>query len=431
MQSSVKNGLILVWMLFFPIGCSSVRQITLKQELKKLPEKSAVASKYFIGISLYDPKTKEYLIDVNGSKYFTPASNTKILTLATWLATGMDSIPSFRYAFNGSNLYIAPMADPTFLHPDFPIQKAFHFLSDQPYDTLFIIPPTQSVVPFGSGWAWDDYSYSYQPEKSYLPMYGNALHVYPKNKSIEVVPDFFQPYIEIHDRNPYRMQDYNMFYISKNEIESEIQLPFRTSDELIINLLQDTLGRPVAISNTKLAPGQSQVFFGYDRLPVLAQMMLKSDNLLAEHLLMNAQYYKGYEDSDRFFEFAKNSVFNECPQSLEWVDGSGLSRYNMITPASLAKVLEVIYRQLSWKEIQLIFPKGGISGTIKNWYAADQPYVFAKTGTLRHNHSLCGFIETHTGRRLIFSIMNNHYTNGTTEVKQEMQKILEAIRDAY
>ena len=79
----------------------------------------------------------------------------------------------------------------------------------------------------------------------------------------------------------------------------------------------------------------------------------------------------------------------------------------------------------------MIFSTGGVSGTIKNWYAAEQPYVFAKTGTLKHNHSLSGYLKTNSGKTLIFSFMNNHYPFSSTQVKTEMQSLLEDIRENY
>ncbi|MFT6136506.1 MAG: D-alanyl-D-alanine carboxypeptidase/D-alanyl-D-alanine-endopeptidase (penicillin-binding protein 4) [Cyclobacteriaceae bacterium] len=399
-----------------------------------MPKKSPVISQYFIGISLYDPDSQEELISVNSTKYFTPASNTKILTLATWLDTGLDSIPSFTYYKKNNTLYIRPLGDPTFLHPDFPLQDAYYFLLDQSYDSLVVISPPEAILPFGSGWAWDDYTYEYQPERSFFPMYGNTVHTFINDQKVEYVPDFFNPYIETKTDRFYRSPDFNYFELPVNKYlgtSTELIIPFRQTNELIARLLADTLSKPVEIVDSGYRRADEKIIFGYDRLPVLAQMMLRSDNFLAEQLLLNAQMHMDVSNSEVYLSQTKNSLFASLDQVPEWVDGSGLSRYNMFTPRSLTQVLEVIYRQLSWREINLIFPKGGVSGTIKNWYGAETPYIFAKTGTLRHNHCLSGYLVAKSGKRLIFSFMNNHYTNGTTEVKEEMQRILEAIRDAY
>lgn len=425
---------ILLTILILLAGCGSLRQLTLKQELRKISKKSPIVADYFMGLSLYDPETKQYLININADKYYTPASNTKILTLAAWLSTSNEKVPSYYYKETENSLVIAPLGDPTFLHPDFPLQTASRFLFQADFDTLFVIAPPRPVSPFGSGWAWDDYNYAYQPERAFFPLYGNTLHAYYSATGRKIVPDFFEPFVEYQAEASGRSIGYNLFELPDEAFSGtpqEIQVPFKYSEELMVALLQDTLHKPVKVINRSYSADSMELIYGYDRLPVLASMMLNSDNFLAEHLLLNAQLFEKSPDLASYLISTRASVFRDIPQELEWVDGSGLSRYNMFTPMSLVKVLEVIYRQLSWQEINLIFPKGGVSGTLKNWYAAETPYVFAKTGTLRHNHCLSGYIVTKSGKRLIFSMMNNHYTVSSTEVKQEMQKMLEAIRDAY
>lgn len=434
MQKSSFFIIVIFWCSLLISGCTGIRRITLQSELKNLPQKSPVISKYFMGLTLYDPIAGAYLSNVNGEKYFTPASNTKLMTLASWLSTGLDSIPSFSYWKEANKLYIRPMGDPTFLHPDFPIQSALEFLENPKFDSIFIIAPKQVIPPYGSGWAWDDYMYEYQPERSVMPLYGNTVHMFIDGNQTEVVPSFFEKYIETTSQRTYRSLDYNYFELPVSKYlgdTTELQVPFRLSEELMVRLLRDTLHKAVRYINHVPKRADEKVFYGYDRLPVLALMMLRSDNFLAEQLLLNAALYSGYSSTDAFIQNKKETLFAKSPHKLEWVDGSGLSRYNMFTPMTMVNTLDIIYKQLSWKEINLIFPKGGYSGTIKNWYWGPEPYVFAKTGTLRHNHCLSGYIQTKSGRRLIFSFMNNHYTNGTTEVKQEMQRILEAIRDAY
>ena len=124
------------------------------------------------------------------------------------------------------------------------------------------------------------------------------------------------------------------------------------------------------------------------------------------------------------------------PQEPQWVDGSGLSRYNMFTPKSIIRLLEAIDEEYANdSNLFHLLPAGGESGTISNWYAPQgkrkEPYVYAKTGTLSNNHSLSGYLLTNSGKKLYFSFMNNHYIGSSSKVKKEMDKVLWYIHGNY
>ena len=85
--------------------------------------------------------------------------------------------------------------------------------------------------------------------------------------------------------------------------------------------------------------------------PILKKMMFESDNFLAEQLLINAQRIEGYETQNEYLQHLKSSLFASLPDPLIWVDGSGLSVYNMNTPRNFVKTLEIIFNMITWDEI--------------------------------------------------------------------------------
>ena len=153
--------------------------------------------------------------------------------------------------------------------------------------------------------------------------------------------------------------------------------------------------------------------------------MFKSDNFLAEQLLINAQRVQGYETQKTYLNYLKSSLFASLPDLMIWVDGSGLSVYNMNTPRNLVKALEIIFHMITWDEIIELFPDKFSDENINN------SFVYAKTGTLRHNQALSGYLITRSGRKLAFSFMSNHYTVPPSQIRAEIEKILLHIRDAY
>lgn len=414
-------------------GCQSLKYSMTNRDIGKEFKKSAIFNSQLTGFTLYDPLKKEYLCNYNDSVLYTPASNIKILTAFACLTALGDSIATYKYKRSGDSIFIAPLGDPTFLHPKFPSQKSFQFLQNK---KVFIQRPQTPITRYGPGWAWDDHAYEFQKERSFMPIYANAIGVRREADSILITPEYFKNQIDIRKENKpkthsLRDENYNLFRVW-DEIDTtkmDIEIPFMFSDELLLSLLQDTL--LIAPSYKKADIDTDQIFFSQSTNHVLAQMMLPSDNFLAEQLLVQCALINGFEDVDVFRMSLYLKWSNFLPDPFKWVDASGLSRYNLITPRNMVSILEQIYNKEQWETIAAIFPVGGQSGTIKHWYKAEDPYVYAKTGTLSNNHCLSGYLKTKSGKTLIFSLMNNHYLRPTAEVKEEMEKLLANIRDAY
>ena len=96
------------------------------------------------------------------------------------------------------------------------------------------------------------------------------------------------------------------------------------------------------------------------------------------------------------------------------------------------QILTKLYVEIPQNRLFNLFPVGGKSGTIEEYFAGNpKPYIYAKSGALGNNYSLSGYLITNSGETLIFSFMNNHYTNATSDVKKRMQLIFESLRDNY
>ena len=90
-------------------------------------------------------------------------------------------------------------------------------------------------------------------------------------------------------------------------------------------------------------------------------------------------------------------------------DGSGLSRHDLVTPASLVQAFTFMSKHpyaAIWRDS---LPVGGVDGTLKNRLkgTAAANNVRAKTGTLDQVSSLSGYLTTASGERLAFSILSN------------------------
>jgi D-alanyl-D-alanine carboxypeptidase/D-alanyl-D-alanine-endopeptidase (penicillin-binding protein 4) len=161
-------------------------------------------------------------------------------------------------------------------------------------------------------------------------------------------------------------------------------------------------------------------------------MMIYSDNFIAEQLLLNVSHTMSDSLlSTIAIDSVQDSEFSDLPDRLNWVDGSGLSRYNLFTPRAVVTIWSKLWKRVDHERLKLLLATGGVNGTIRNLYSSDEAFVWGKTGSLRNNHSLSGFIRTDKENTLIFSYMNSNYTLSSNQIKAEMDKVLRIIKSKY
>lgn len=425
------------------LSCSPTRK--LQKSLSPQIEKSPIFSKSFTGFALLDPENGEFIYEYQSDKYFTPASNTKIFTLYTCLQILEERPAVLRYLERRGAVTIYGNGNPILLHPTLKLENPIlNFLKkkDKP---IYFSSSNFEDERFGSGWAWDDYPYYFQPEKSPIPIYGNVITLERDtiNEGVKIYPDFFESNFILNQKIPnerpiiIREERQNKFSLNKHIYTGDYfkkEIPFIYSDSLLIKMLSKEIGKEVKLlEREKFDIKRTKIVRGNEIFPVYQKMMINSDNLLAEQLLlMCADKQFGVLNSKKIIAYAKDSIFQDLPDELLWRDGSGLSRYNMFTPRTIARLLEKMQQELPEEKLLSLFPVGGESGTLENWYGGkSEPYVFAKTGTLTGKHCLSGYIKTKTGKMLIFSFMHNNYKGSSKPLKKEMQRILGRIYEQY
>ncbi|NLN33482.1 MAG: D-alanyl-D-alanine carboxypeptidase [Flavobacteriaceae bacterium] len=384
----------------------------------------------FTGFYLQDAETAEVLFDYNGEKYFTPASNVKILSLYSAMKVLPDSIPALRYERKNGNLYIEGLGDPTFLHPEFrSVNRAIDFLKNEPGD-IYLSWGKFEGTRLGLGWSWEDYEKHYSPERSEFPLYGNMATLRKGKSGPSAFPLTLADSVEYQESLFSRDFYENKFYLGSRNGNST-RIPFVVKDELIRQMLSEAVGKEVFL-NDKLLGKNAKVLFSLPSDLVYKRMMEVSDNFLAEQiLLMVSAQISGSMSSEKAINYMKTRHLKSMPEDPVWVDGSGLSRYNLFTPRTMVHVLDKLYKEFAEERLFNIFAVGGRTGTLKGNYGGKTPYVYAKSGTLSNNYCLSGYLKTKSGRTLIFSVMNNHFQKQNWQVRQETQKLLEFLRDNY
>jgi serine-type D-Ala-D-Ala carboxypeptidase/endopeptidase (penicillin-binding protein 4) len=435
--------LLLIAYSLLATSCSITKQIS-KQAKATILKDSAVNTGH-IGISIYDPAANKYLYNHNATQYFIPASNVKLFTLYAGMKYLGDSLVGARVFETTDTLYFQPTGDPTFLHSDFRNQPFLNYLSNNKKSTFFF-PVKQDFKKYGLGWAWDDEGESYMAERSTFPLYGNVFTFYLKDSLLKSNPParvsmkyFEEPMMSLSTkRGKYkitRTESHPIFHFTKSDKKfSYQQIPFPTDrlyhDQLL--LLSDTL---------KISKDKFEISFYTNPIwqkvytqpsdSLFKPMMHQSDNFFAEQtLLMASNEFLGFMSDEKIIDTVLKSSLISIAQRPKWVDGSGLSRYNLFTPQSFVQLLNQLRLEFGLQRLKAILPTGG-KGTLSSYYKKYENKIFAKTGTLSNNCALSGYLITNKGRLLIFSVLNNNYITGATPIRKAVEKFLAEIIEKH
>ncbi len=389
-----------------------------------------------IGIAVYNDTKQAWIDQYQSDHYFTPASNTKILATYVGLKYLGDSLPGFSIAEQADSLFLTPLGDPSFLHPDFSYQPVVDLIkSTRKQVVISIVDQKDKFDPFGDGWAWNDYAEDYQPERSRMPIYGNVVHFYQDKGKIEKRPAYFFKDLKIEDslqkKAFTRMRTTNTFYPTlKNNSAKYYQLPFITyQTPMSVLYLSDTIHTvlPIVFMKDVIAKSSS-IIKTVPTDSLLKIMMRRSDNFFAEQvLLMASEQLLGKMDDAAFIDTVLKTEFANLPQKMRWADGSGLSRYNLNTPENYVAILKSMQDQFGQARVTNIFETGG-EGTLSAYFKNFPGELHAKTGSLGGQIALSGFIFTQKKQKLYFSVLvSNHMSPSSAGVRRAVETYLKKI----
>ena len=391
-----------------------------------------------IGIAIYNDTKGEWLTKYQSDHFFTPASNTKILATYLGLQFLGDSLPGWKMAENADTLFLMPLGDPSFMHPEFSFQPVVDLIKNTKKQIVVVGNQQDHFEVFGRGWSWGDYDQDYQPERSRMPIYGNVVHFYQSNQKITSVKPFyfFKDFVDLDkvaEKNWSRNRLGNRFFTTNENNKSKyFQVPFSQEVApmlLAIDLLSDTLGKNIKFQN--YIPRPINAFKTIKIVPtdsLLRIMMFRSDNFYADQIvLMASEQLLGKMDDAALIDTVSKTFFTNLPQRMRWVDGSGLSRYNLNTPENYIAILQQMQAKFGEARVKNIFEKGG-EGTISAYYKNFPGTMYAKTGTLGGQVALSGFIYTPKQQKLYFSVLvANHMSPSSTQVRRAVEAYLTKV----
>ena len=407
----MKKALILIF-----IFTNTYSQIS-SNKIDRWVSKNENLKNSVVSIAIKELNKNKKIRGININTFMTPASNLKILSVLGSIYVG-DTIPVIKYNFSNDTLRISPTGYPLLFHPKYQnkeLEKFVHSFNHIEYNLS-----NTDLIKYGPAWAWDDLTYYFQAERSSMPIFGNVVQIIKKeNSDLISTPNNFKINLDYNQKEKIsRALDKNVFTVNPSLIKlgDTIYHPFISSNKVIVDLLRNSLKTSVSLSNNKL--DNYQVLNSDDVDEIYSIILKKSDNLISESLAANISFRINDTISvNKGLDIIENSFKKSISNQMELFDGSGLSRYNLITPEALVASLERIYLSIGLERVKRIFPNNFI-------IEDNEDFVWGKSGTLKNNYNYSGYIITNKGKQYVFSIMINHFTEDLDKIKSAIVDFL-------
>lgn len=407
-----------------------------------------------LGIVVLDLTSGTTLYKRNAGRLFIPASNMKLFSeAATLIALGPDyrfknqlstSAGQINQGVLNGTLYLHLSGDPSFTRDDLNslLSKLKEWNVHSIQGNVIIDSSLASVTAYPPGWLKSDLSYSYGAPIAPLMIDSNRLTVTVNPGSQVGAPAV----IEVDDGGGAVVLD-NQVTTKANEKGCGVGFSLDKDNHLTVRgcvgLGQWALQQRLAIINPLMyaqgmikselakadiqlngqvqlgkAPAGTLLIATQYSKPIrqlMADTLKPSDNLYADSLYLhtaakiNGAPLNWNEAQPVIKNFLQQQTGIDLTNAI-FTDGSGLSRYNLVTPEQTISLLKFLYQRfpLSYEYIAAL-PISGRDGTLQKRFKepGQQGFVRAKTGTMTGMNSLSGYLYTVNGHTLAFAMYIN------------------------
>lgn len=402
-----------------------------------------------VGIAVFDPQKNRYRFTHQSDKLFIPASNTKIVTCYAGMKYLPTRVPTAIFQELDTAVIIVPMGDPTFLHPEFAVHPLMNRLKEVK-KPIYLSTSHWKTLALGNGWSQEDFSEDYMTERSVFPVYGNQVHWFQertKKENPTHAADSIDLFIYSNPEISWpvdfgkagsrfsvvRAAHNNAFTLLEGkEKQARVSVPYITNGvKTGLELLADSLHTSISIwegpkeYTARLI--RQDTIYSQSTDSLLSIMMHRSDNFYADQiLLMASQMKKGEMNEDGFIQDMLETELKSFPVTPRWVDGSGLSRYNVFSPSDMIHLLEKLRTEEPWERIAAVFPQSS-EGTLRSITGLSGTSIIAKTGSMGGVLCLSGYVRSKDNRWLSFSIMINNHTSSGAVLRKRIGEFLSRL----
>ncbi len=185
------------------------------------------------------------------------------------------------------------------------------------------------------------------------------------------------------------------------------------------------------------APVEAQVLYRHVSAPVseiVRDLNKASNNFYAETLIRHLGLPQATGS-----HAAGMAALSETLDAIGWergryrlADGSGLSRYDAVTPAQMTDLLLAAARMPEASVFLASLPVAGVDGTLAARMRGmrAEGVVWAKTGTMSGVSSLCGYVLIPGKEPLAFALMINGFVGSARPVQEFQDRLIDALIEA-
>jgi D-alanyl-D-alanine carboxypeptidase, serine-type, PBP4 family len=226
-------------------------------------------------------------------------------------------------------------------------------------------------------------------------------------------------------------------------VKTATRTPARTYLEALASALAErgiVVGGGVSDSTADVTAPGTDTLFTVSSPPlrdILRLLMKPSQNQIAEILLRTLGLERtgvGSADSGSVIVSRQLLAWGAERDGFIVYDGSGLSRHDLMSPETILRTLVAIQRDTAFSAFYAALPIAGVDGTLRSRmvHTPAAGNMHAKTGSLEFVRSLSGYVTDADGERLVFSILDNHFTvpvDSISRFQNDIGALLAGYRD--
>lgn len=167
---------------------------------------------------------------------------------------------------------------------------------------------------------------------------------------------------------------------------------------------------------------------------IIRETNFESINLYAETLIKTIAAQRGQKGHTKegikiVSSYWKNRGVHTKGMILR--DGSGLSPNNVVTPLQICEILRLSYLSPEGKALYSSLPVVGQSGNIKSMLRGTpaQGKIRMKSGYISHVRGYAGFVESRSGKVLVFSMNANNFTCSAGRMRRLFERLMLAMAE--